>query len=227
MSLAALFAARWAPAAAQDATPGAVTTSRADLDSLTPEVYAMSRTRWLLLTMAFLVGITPLMASAGTVGAAPGPNKPIVFPVDETFQAPNLTNRCGFDVWVHVFGTFTISLRPSGAEFVRIRTQHVFSGPGGSLTVNRVENGTVTATTSPDGTLVETVTATGTLLYHNVVPGHGSIGNNSGREVFQLTWQYDEELGEYVLVDFQVLFDAGPNNELNDADFAVICAELA
>lgn len=226
-SFTARFAARWAPAAAQDATPGAVTTSLADLDSLTPEVYAMSRTRCLLLTMAFLVGITPMMAFPGASGAAPNPNKPIVLPVDETFQAPFLTNRCGFDVWVHVFGTFTIKVRPSGAEFVRVRTQHVFSGPGGSLTVNRVENAKVTVTTSPDGTLVETVTATGTLLYHNVVPGHGSIGNNSGREIVQVTWQYDEELGEYVPVDFQVLFDAGPNNEVTDAEFAVICAELA
>ena len=37
----------------------------------------------------------------------------------------------------------------------------------------------------------------------------------------------DEELGEYVEADFQVPFDAGPNNELDDADFAVICEELA
>jgi hypothetical protein len=56
---------------------------------------------------------------------------------------------------------------------------------------------------------------------------HSAIGNNSGREILQFTWQYDDELGEHVLVDFQVLFDAGPNNELNDADFAVICEELA
>jgi hypothetical protein len=95
------------------------------------------------------------------------------------------------------------------------------------VTFNHVENVKFTTTISPDGTLVETVTATGTLLYHNVVPGHGAIGNNSGREVFQLTWQYDEELGEYVEVDFQVLFDAGPNDELTDAEFAVICAQLA
>ncbi len=197
------------------------------LRSLTPEGYTMSRTRWLLLAMTLLVGITPVMASPGTVGAAPNPNKPIVFPVDETFQAPNLTRRCGFAVTAHVFGTFTLSVQPSGVEIWRIRYQHVFSGPGGSLTVNHIENVKFTATTSPDGTLVETVTVTGTLLYHNVVPGHGAIGNNSGREILQFTWQYDEELGEYVLGDFQVLFDAGPNNEVTDADFAVICAELA
>ena len=187
----------------------------------------MLRTRWLLLAAAFLVGMTSLTASAGTVGAAPNPNKPVVFPVDETFPAPNLTNRCGFDVTAHVFGTFTVKLLPNGVEIDRIRYQHVFTGPGGSLTSNHVENVKFTSTTSPDGTLVETVTATGTLLYHIVVPGHGSIVNNSGREVFQVTWQYDEELGEYVEVDFQVLFDSGPNSEADDADYAVMCGELA
>jgi hypothetical protein len=196
-------------------------------DQLARGMAAGSTRRTLLKSLGGGVIAALGLASPGSLGAAPGPNKPIVFPVDETFPAPNLTNRCGFDVIAHVFGTFTISLRPSGVEFDRIRYQHVFSGPGGSLTVKHIENVKVTATTSPDGTLVETVTATGTLLYHNVVPGHGAIGNNSGREILQFTWQYDEELGEYLLVDFQVLFDAGPNNEVTDADFAVICAELA
>ncbi len=40
-------------------------------------------------------------------------------------------------------------------------------------------------------------------------------------------WQYDEELDDYVPVDFHVLFDAGPNDELTDADVAVICERLA
>lgn len=187
----------------------------------------MSRTRWLLLAMAVLVGMTPMLASPGVVEAKPGSNKPTVLPIDETFQAPNLTNQCGFDVWVHVFGTLTVKVRPSGDEFGRIRDKHVFSGPGGSMTVKHVENYRYTATTSPDGTFVETVTITGKLLYHIVVPGHGAIGSNNGREILQVTWQFDEELGEYVVVDFQVLFDAGPNNELDDADYAVICELLA
>jgi hypothetical protein len=42
------------------------------------------------------------------VGAAPGSNKPIVLSVDETFPAPNLTNRCGIAVSAHVFGRFTL-----------------------------------------------------------------------------------------------------------------------
>lgn len=195
--------------------------------SLTPEVYAMSRTRWLLLAMALFVGMTPLMGSPNTVKAAPNPNKPIVFLVDDTFPAPNLTRRCGFDVTAHVFGAFMVKVLPSGVEIARIHYQHVFSGPGGSVTYNHVESLKFSTTISADGTKVETVTATGTLLYHAVVPGHGSIGNNSGREVFQITWQYDEELGEFVEVDFQVLFDSGPNNELTDAELAVICGELA
>lgn len=187
----------------------------------------MLRTRWLLLAVALLVGMTSLTASAGIVGAAPNPNKPIVFPVDETFPAPNLSNRCGFAVTAHVFGTFTVKVLPNGVEIDRIRYQHVFSGPGGSVTSNHVENVKVTSTTSSDGTLVETVTATGTLLYHIAVPGHGSIVNNSGREIFRVTWRYDEALGGYVEVDFQVLFDSGPNNVADDADYAVICGALA
>lgn len=174
----------------------------------------MSRTRWLLLVIAVLVGTVPLMASPVVVGAAPGPNKPIELTVDDTFQAPMLTSHCGFDVWAHVFGTVTFKVLPSGVEIDRIRLLHVFSGPGGSLAVKHVENGKYTATTSPDGTLVESITATGT------------IGNNSGREILQITWQYDDELGEYIEVDVQFLFDSGPNNELSDADYAVICAEL-
>lgn len=187
----------------------------------------MSRTRLLLLAIALLVGMTPLLASPRSGGAAPGSNQPIVLPVDVTFPAPNLTNRCGVDVTAHVSGTFTFKVLPNGVELDRIRYQHAFSGPGGSLTVNRAENIKFTTTTSPDGTFVDTFTITGTLMYHFVVPGHGSIGNNSGREILQFTWQYDEELEDYVLVDEQVLFDAGPNDELSDADFAVICEQLA
>jgi hypothetical protein len=187
----------------------------------------MSRTRWFLLALAFLVGISALMATPGSGRAAPAPNKPTVLPVDETFLAPNLTNRCGFDVWTHVFGTFTFKVLPNGIELDRLRVQYVFSGPGGSQAVDRIENVKYTATISPDGTRVETITASGALAYHQVVPGHGSIGNNSGREIVQLTWQYDEGLGDYVLVEELVLFDAGPNDEVDDADFAVICAELA
>ena len=66
-------------------------------------------------------------------------------------------------------------------------------------------------------------------MYHLVVPGHGSIVNNSGREILLLTWQYDAALDDYVLVDEQVLFDAGPNDDIDDiddADFAVICEVL-
>jgi hypothetical protein len=59
------------------------------------------------------------------------------------------------------------------------------------------------------------------------VPGHGTIGNNSGREILEFTWQYDERSGEYVELDFQVLSDAGPNNALSDADFALLCQQLA
>jgi hypothetical protein len=177
--------------------------------------------------MTLLVVTVPLIATPSGVGAAQNPNKPIVLPVDETFPAPNLTDQCGFGVTARVVGTFTFKALPNGVELQQIRYQHTFSGPGGSVSVNHIENVKFTTTTSTDGTIVDSFTITGTLLYHNVLPGHGSIGNNSGREILQFTWQYDEELATYVEDDFQVLFDAGPNNELDKADFALICAELA
>jgi hypothetical protein len=179
-----------------------------------------------LLVLAALVGMAPLIASPGAVGAAPGPNKPIVLPIDEVFPAPNLTNQCGFDVWTHLVGTFTFKVLASGVEIDKIREQYVFSGPGGSFAVKHLENAKYTATASPDGTLVESLTITGQLRFHPVIPGHGSLGNNSGREVLQITWQFDEDLGEYVEVDFQVLFDSGPNDELSAEDYAVLCALL-
>jgi hypothetical protein len=177
--------------------------------------------------MTLLVVTVPLIATPSGVGAAQNPNKPIVLPVDETFSAPNLTDQCEFGVTARVVGTFTFKALPNGVELQQIRYQHTFSGPGGSVSVNHIENVKFTTTTSADGTIVDSFTITGTLLYHNVLPGHGSIGNNSGREILQFTWQYDEELDTYVEVDLQVLFDAGPNNELDEADFALICAELA
>ena len=187
----------------------------------------MSPTRWLLLAMTFLFGLTPMLASPRLVGAEPSPVKPIVIPVDETFQAPNLTRICGFSVMAHVLGTIAVSTRPGGVGFDRVRFQYDFIGPGGSRSVTVIENYTYTTIASPDGTLVETLTITGRLRYHNIVPGLGSISNNAGREVLLITYQYDEELSEYVEVDFQVLFDAGANDPPTDADFAVICAELA
>jgi hypothetical protein len=187
----------------------------------------MSRTRWFFLAIVVLVGIAPLMILPGAVGAEPNPNKPIVLPIDSTFPSPTLTNRCGVDVWTHLTGTFAFKVLPNGVEHDRIRTEYVFSGPGGSFAVKHIENVKYSATFSPDGTLVETITATGQLRFHVVVPGYGTLDNNSGREVLQITWQFDEELGEYVEVDFQVLFDAGPNDESSDADYAVLCAILA
>jgi hypothetical protein len=187
----------------------------------------MSRTRFLALTVAVLAALTPLLVSPGPSAAAPNPNKPVVLTVDETFPAPNLTNHCGFAVMAHVTGTFTIKLLRSGVELDRIRYQHTFSGPGGSVTYNHIENVIFTTSLSTDGTHIDTITSTGTLLYNVVIPGRGSLANNSGREIVQITWHEDPESGEFVEDDFQVLFDTGPNNELTDMEFAVVCAQLA
>jgi hypothetical protein len=185
----------------------------------------MSRMRLLLLAMSLLVGMTPLIVPPGA--SAQNPNRPIVLTVDDTFEAPNLTRECGFSVEAHLSGTFTFKVLRNGLELDRLRLTYTFTGPGGTTSLDRVENIRYAATFSPDGTLVEDVTATGTLLHHNVLPGEGSLGNNSGREVFQITWQYDEDLDEYVEVDFQILFDAGQNDEVDDAEFALICERLA
>lgn len=190
----------------------------------------MTRTRWFLLAMVFLAGLTPLMVSPSSVGAAPGPNanNPTVIDIDDTFLAPNLTRRCGFDVWAQFVGTITTSVRRDGVLIERVNLRRIFTGPGGSLTVVDVGVNKITETISPDGTtVVLTITAAGSLPYHQVVPGQGSVGNNSGREVLQITLEWDEAAGEYVEVDFQVLFDAGPNDELTDEDFALICEQLA
>jgi hypothetical protein len=190
----------------------------------------MSRTCWLLLAMVFLAGLTPLMAAPGSVGAAPGPNanKPTVIYIDNAFLAPNLTVQCGFDVWAHFVGTITTSVQRKGVLMERVNLRRIFTGPGGSLTVVDVGVDKSTETISPDGTtVVISITTTGSLPYHTVVPGHGSVANNAGHEILQITLEWDEAAGEYVEVDFQVLFDAGPNDELGDADYAVICAQLA
>ncbi|HMM42030.1 MAG TPA: hypothetical protein PKA95_09030, partial [Thermomicrobiales bacterium] len=136
--------------------------------------------------------------------------------------------QCGFDVWAHFVGTITSSVRGDGGLIDRVHLRRIFSGPGGSLTVVDVGVDTITETISPDGTtVVITVTTTGSLPYHSVVPGHGTVANNAGHEILQITLEWDEVAGEYVEVDFQVLFDAGPNDDFSDEDYAMICAELA
>jgi|GEM_PF-7010888 len=190
----------------------------------------MSRTRWILLAIACSLGITPLIASPGSVEAAPGPksNKPIVVYVDDTFVAPNLTARCEFTVMAHFVGTIRTSVKKSGVQMDQFHIQRNFIGPSGN-TLTAMETGpsTFSESISEDGqTIVITITNSGQLPYHMVVPGYGSVANNSGREVIQITLQWDEELDDYMEVDFQV-FDPGPNDELSDEDYAAICGYLA
>lgn len=180
----------------------------------------------LLLALTALVAITSLVAAPLAPAAAQNPNKPVVEYVDDTFLAPNLTRICGFYVWANVSGTVTYHIKPDGTELAHIRFQHTFTGSGGSVSVNRVENVKYALTILEDGTEIEDLTVAGQLMYHMVLPGHGSIANNSGREVLQLTWQWDEVHG-WNLIDEQVFFDAGPNDGFSEADFAIICALLA
>lgn len=190
---------------------------------LTLEMNGMAPRRHPLFALAFLVA---LMAPLAAPVAAQNPNKPIVEDVDVTFLAPNLTAQCGTDIYAHVVGTVTFKDQPNGTTHVRFRYDHIFSGPGGSISVNRTENAKIVLTVMPDGTEVEYITTSGALMYHMVIPGYGSIGNNSGHEIFQLTWQQDEASGEWIVIDEQVFFDSGPNNEISDADYDVICSLL-
>lgn len=190
--------------------------------SPTLEMNAMALRRSLF-AVAFLVA---LVAPLAAPGAAQNPNKPVVEEVDVTFLAPNLTAQCGTDIYAHVVGTVTFKHQPNGTTLVRFQYDHIFSGPGGSISVNRTENSKIQLTVLPDGTEVEYITTSGTLMYHMVIPGHGSIGNNSGHEILQLTWQFDEASGEWVVIDEQVFFDSGPNNEISEADYEVICSVL-
>lgn len=196
------------------------------IQNLTQIRSIVSRRHLLLLAMAVLVGMTPLLALPGGVGAAQNPNKPVVEEVESTFPAPTLTAQCGFEVWAHVHGTLTIKAHPTGADHVQYRYTHTFSGPGGSISVKRVENAKITVTDLSDDIEVETFIATGTLMYHLVIPGYGSIVNNSGREVFQTTWQWDAASEDWLMVDEQIVFDAGPNDGFSDADYAAICGLL-
>ena len=187
----------------------------------------MLRGRLVLFAMVFLAAMTSIAGFAGNAAARsdPNPNKPVVEIIDLTFKASTLTARCGFDVWVTVYGTATSKFQSNGVLMEHYRYDHTFTGPGGSFTVNHTENVKYTAVVLEDGSMVETIRATRTLLYHNVVPGYGAIANNSGHEAIQFTWVWNG--GAYVLADIQVLFDSGSNNGLSDEDFQVLCGLLA
>jgi hypothetical protein len=60
-----------------------------------------------------------------------------------------------------------------------------------------------------------------------VVPGYGSIANNSGHEVLQITLQWDATVDDYVEVDFQVLLDAGQSDDLTADEWTAVCNYLA
>lgn len=182
--------------------------------------------RRLFRALAFLILMGPVVFVFAPPAMAQNPNKPYVEEVDVTFLAPNLTAQCGVDIYANVVGTVTFKDHPDGSTQVRFRYHHIFSGPGGSLTVKRVENANITLTVLPDGTEVENVRTSGALMYHFVIPGYGTIGNNSGHEVYQATWAFDPEADEWILVDEQIFFDAGPNNEISEAEYDLICSLL-
>jgi hypothetical protein len=195
------------------------------------EVFAMSRTRWFLLALTCLIGITPLIASPGSVGAAPGPkpNKPIVLSIDDLFLAPNLTDNCGFDVWAHFVGTIKTSWRRSGIQVDQYHIERTYTGPSGN-SLRQMDTGpsTISEWVSEDGqTIVLSITNSGQIPHHMVVPGYGSIANNSGHEVLQITLQWDATVGGYVEVDFQVLLDAGQSDDLTADEWTAVCNYLA
>ena len=188
----------------------------------------MLRRRLVLFAMVCLAVMTSVAGFAGNAAARsdPNPNKPVVEIVDVTFPAPTMSAQCGFDVSVNVYGTFTAKVLNNGVLRLQFHYDHTFIGPGGTFSVNHTENIRDMTVVLEDGSMVQTIRATGNLLYHTVVPGYGTIGNNSGNETIQFTSVWNETTEEYELVDVQ-FFDAGPNNELSDEDFQVLCGLLA
>ena len=119
-------------------------------------------------------------------------------------------------------------MQRNGVQIEWINLRRIFTCPGGSLTVVDTGVDKITETVLPDGnSIVLNITTTGSLPYHQVVPGEGTVGNNAGHEILQITLQWDGAAGEFTEVDFQVPFDVGPNDEVTDEDFAVMCDYLA
>jgi hypothetical protein len=180
-----------------------------------------------LVLRRFVVALVALVTLALTVGQAAASvptGKPITIPIDDTFVAPRLTANCGFEVTQHITGTIRVTEDPdTGAFLTRIALKRTFSGPGGSLTFPDVGLDKLLSRTIDGDILVDVIASSGVLPFRFVIPGHGIIAANIGRDVVSIT--VDLSTGEEL--DFVILEDAGLNLEFTDEDVAIICDYLA
>jgi hypothetical protein len=171
-----------------------------------------------------LVALVMLALAVGQAAASVPTGKPITIPIDDTFVAPNLTANCGFEVTLHEYGTIRVTEDPeTGAFLARVALKRTFSGPGGSLTFPVVGLDKLLSRTIDGNILVDVVASSGVNAVRWVIPGHGIVVANIGRDVVRIT--VDLSTGEEL--DFVVLEDAGLNLDLTDEALAIICDYLA
>lgn len=176
----------------------------------------MSRTR---IAIAVLALFGALLALPGGALAA----KPQTIAVDDAVVDDFLTDACGFEVLHTVAGTIRVSEDAQGFVLARFSLKHTLTGPGGSLAFPDVGIDKLLAVDADSGTRVETVLATGVLGIRIVVPGHGVVAANTGREIRVFT--IDPATGE--VTDFRLEADTGLDRQLDAAGLAAVCAALA
>ena len=171
-------------------------------------------------TLFIIVVLGTMLAAPRGVVAAP----PEVFPVNDEFVAPFLTEQCGFEVLRRETGTIRVTRDADGNVLLaRINVKITLIGPGGTLTYPDVGIDKLLAVEENGTTRIETVMATGILGIRVVVPGEGVVVANVGREIRTIT--FDTVTGEFI--SFDVSEDSGLNLAFDDDAIATICAALA
>ncbi len=173
----------------------------------------MSASRFLHLCLAAIVALLAL-APATTALAVP-PTQTTVY-VDDTFEDPALTAKCGFSVQIHLAGKVRIITHFNEAsQPVRVfqafpNFRVTFSAFGNSFTTPgpAVEIRTL----SPDGSVIDTVAG---LIAAVHLPGQGVILLDAGKIVFH------DELGGAIITA------AGPHEMFGSGDATQMCNALA
>ena len=167
------------------------------------------------------IAICAIVTPFGSAQAAPPQFE--VFDVNDVFVDEFLTEGCGFEVIHTVTGRIKVSADQDGFFIARFALKHTVTGPGGSLTWPDVGIDKLLSVTDDGVTRVETIAATGVLGIRIVVPGHGVVEANTGREIRVITFDLVNE----EIIAFQVLFDKGNSEPFDEGDMAIICGALA
>jgi hypothetical protein len=173
----------------------------------------MSVNRLLHLCLAAIVAVLAL-APAATALAAPTTQTTVY--VDDTFEDPSLTTKCGFSVQIHLEGNvriithFNQAGQPVRAFQAFPNFRVTFSAFGNSFTTPgpAVEIRTL----NPDGSVIDTVAG---LIAAVHVPGEGVILLDAGKLVFH------DELGG------KLIAEAGPHELFGSDDATQMCNALA